>query len=426
MPPKVENIATLVAKRDIAIISLDELCEEFNLLYQAEPELITLKNVFKEIAINYRSVKKQQSTIAEKIIESGETESDKMNANKQIGDKVKSDYFECTERFFVYQKKSNTEKKPSNDHGKLKAMTSAVTKMADVISTQNNTHHGLEKLTVPSWEGNRKNYATWKSEFNYWMEKYKQDKDEQLQRLRKALPKHSFWADQVRPCRTIEQAWKILDTEFGDQRKLMDDLLKEITNLKPVKRDSTSLSRYAAMILGFVNNMEQNGCEVTNANEAPFVMSQLLSKLAPKDNIEIGKEMNRIGKEENVPNLLEWLSREASLRSHVRKDADYQDTSGHRIPRKSDNRAVSNETPNDEVCPPGCEAKHQLAACPKFQRSTVNQRWEIIKLNNRCRKCLRNTIQTFVKNQTDQPATNAQEGIIALSTMRNLFQLILV
>ena len=192
-------------------------------------------------------------------------------------------------------------------------MTSAVTKMADVISTQNNTHHGLEKLTVPSWERNRKNYATWKSEFNYWMVKYKQDKDEQLQRLRKALPKHSFWADQVRPCRTIEQAWKILDTEFGDQRKLMDDLLKEITNLKPVKRDSTSLSRYAAMILGFVNNMEQNGCEVTNANEAPFVMSQLLSKLAPKDNIEFGREMNRIGKEENVPNLLEWLSREASL-----------------------------------------------------------------------------------------------------------------
>ena len=73
----------------------------------------------------YRSVKKQQSTIAEKIIESGETEFDKMNAIKQIGDKVKSDYFECTERFVVYQKKSYAEKKPSNDHGKLEAMTSA-------------------------------------------------------------------------------------------------------------------------------------------------------------------------------------------------------------------------------------------------------------------------------------------------------------
>ena len=78
----------------------------------------------------------------------------------------------------------------------------------------------------------------------------------------------------------------------------MDGLLKEITNLKPVKSDSISLSRYAATILGFVNNMEQIGCAVTNAKEAPFVMSQLLSKLDAKDNIEFGREMHRIEKEE--------------------------------------------------------------------------------------------------------------------------------
>ena len=33
MPPKVENVATLIAKRDISIASLDELYEEFNILY---------------------------------------------------------------------------------------------------------------------------------------------------------------------------------------------------------------------------------------------------------------------------------------------------------------------------------------------------------------------------------------------------------
>ena len=123
----------------------------------------------------------------------------------------------------------------------------------------------------------------------------------------------------------------------------MDGLLKEITNLKPIKSDSTSLSRYAATILGFVNNMEQIGCEVTNAKEAPFVMSQLLSKLDPKDNIEFGREMHRIEKEENVLNLLDWLNSEASL---------------------------------------------LLAAYPKYQRSTIDQRWEIVKQNSRCRKSL--------------------------------------
>jgi len=74
----------------------------------------------------------------------------------------------------------------------LEAMTSAVTKMAYVLSSQKNTSHGWEKLSVPKWDGIRKSYATWKHKFHYWMLKYKQDKDEQLQRLRKALPQNLF------------------------------------------------------------------------------------------------------------------------------------------------------------------------------------------------------------------------------------------
>ena len=88
----------------------------------------------------------------------------------------------------------------------------------------------------------------------------------------------------------------------------MDTLLKEIINLKPVKCDSKSLSRYAARILGFVNNMEQNGCAVSDASEAPFLMSQLLSKLDAKDNVDFDREMKRLKKDENVLNLIDWLN----------------------------------------------------------------------------------------------------------------------
>ena len=171
----------------------------------------------------------------------------------------------------------------------------------------------------------------------------------------------------------------------------MDGLLKEITNLKPVMRDSTSLSRYATTILGFVNNIEQISCAVTNANKAPFVMSHI-SKLDAKDNIKFSCEMHCIEKEENVLNLLDWLNSEASLRSFVRKDVDYHDNSGERqIPQKFDNRAINIVMSDDDVCPLGCEAKH-LAAC--------------------------------LKKQTDQRATNAQEDIITLFIMSSLFQLI--
>jgi len=77
-------------------------------------------------------------TIADRLIEAGQSSGDEMSANKQIGDKVKSDYLKCTEKFAIYRKKCNADKKPFTDHEKLEAMTSAVRKMADVLGFQKN------------------------------------------------------------------------------------------------------------------------------------------------------------------------------------------------------------------------------------------------------------------------------------------------
>ena len=106
------------------------------------------------------------------------------------------------------------------------------------------------------------------------------------------------------------------------------------------------------MIPGFLNNMEQNGSVVTNAKEAPFVVSQLFSKLDTKDNIEFSHEMHHMENEENVLNLIDWLNSEASLWSSkdVGKDADIHNNSGiHKILQKSDHPAINNETSHDDV-----------------------------------------------------------------------------
>jgi len=94
--------------------------------------------------------------------------------------------------------------------------------------------------------------------------------------------------------------------------------------------------------------------------------------------------------EENVLNLIDWLNKEASMRSHVKRDTR-NDTEDHRFQNQrsqSDNHSMNSELSGDKICPFGCEAKHLLSACPVFQKSTVDQRWEIVKWNNRCRKCL--------------------------------------
>ena len=220
----------------------------------------------------------------------------------------------CTKSFSEYQKKYSSDKTEYKSDD-IEAMTIAMTKMTEaLISNKIDKTNSLEKLSVPVWDRKRKSYLIWKHEFKYWMEKYKQDNEEQLQRIRKALPKHSFWADQVKYCKSVEKAFEILDMEFANKRKLMDELLNEITSHKQVKGD-----------------MEENGCSVANSKEAPFIMSQLMSKLEPKDNADFGRDMIRDHKEENINNLIDWLYREANLRPRGKRfnASDYNTANQH-------------------------------------------------------------------------------------------------
>ena len=110
--------------------------------------LNTLENVYKELEIKHISVKEQQKTITDKLIETWSTE-EQLNANQQVEASVRVDFLKSSEIFVSCQKACNFEKS-SLKHDALEAMTTAVTKMADVLGSQKIASHGLEKLSVPT------------------------------------------------------------------------------------------------------------------------------------------------------------------------------------------------------------------------------------------------------------------------------------
>ena len=167
------------------------------------------------------------------------------------------------------------------------------------------------------------------------------------------------------------------------------ELLAEINNLKQVKRDSNSPVCYAKTISIFVNDKKNNGCTLLEASEVPFFMSELLSKLNPRDNTHYGREMERAGKDENVSNLITWLHQEGTFHSRGKQDNDNAEEKEctHRGPtfRRTQNHAANNDrTPNQEACPLSCTSKHGapvgcLSAVSKFNckskmgRSQINR-----------------------------------------------------
>lgn len=287
MPPKVDA-RTLTGKLQNASHSFYELLEEFETIYSTKPQLERLKTTFTEVEAKYRVVRKHVEHIADRLVDE-DAPDETAQDNWKFGAKVKADYLAAAQKFAMYEnecsvKSVKLENEKTDSTESLEVMTAAITKMAKALEAKSTSPVGLERLSVPSWDGTRRTYATFKKEFNHWMKKYNQDDEEQLQRFRKAMP-DGWWTDQVKTCKSITQAWKILDVEFEDKRKLMDSLLAEINSIRSVKRDSKSLTIFGTAIRRYVNDMEDNDCPVTNSAESPFFMSQLLSKLDPRDNV---------------------------------------------------------------------------------------------------------------------------------------------
>jgi hypothetical protein len=175
--------------------SLYELFEEFQVVISQKPALELIEKVYKEIESKYRAFKKQIEVIADKIIDNQIQSDDPLViSNNEASIKAKNDYLKCTQSFAACQRNLLDVKTKLQTHDQgyvtehLENVNIALQKMVDVLDSKSKSqNHGLEKLSVPIWDGDRKSYATWENEFNNCMKKHK-DQDEQLQRLCKAPP----------------------------------------------------------------------------------------------------------------------------------------------------------------------------------------------------------------------------------------------
>ena len=147
MPPKVD-VKTLVGKMNNAVGILTELMEEFEAIFAVKPGLERLETVFNLVESKYRSVKKQQEVILDKLIEEGASSEDEMVLmNRKFGDKVKADFLQIALKYAVYQSENSLPKVPDHTEN-LKMMTFAVEKMA--LAIESKPPSSLERLTVPN------------------------------------------------------------------------------------------------------------------------------------------------------------------------------------------------------------------------------------------------------------------------------------
>lgn len=136
-------------EKETAIEAIKELFEEFETVFMVEPQLDRLENIFNLIEAKYRNIKKQQ-VIADKIVENGVSEDDQLlSSEKEIGKMI---IFKLLKLMLSIKRSSES----------LEAMMSVVKKMTEVMQSLKSNASGLERLPVPTWNGSRRSYPTWK------------------------------------------------------------------------------------------------------------------------------------------------------------------------------------------------------------------------------------------------------------------------
>ena len=96
-----------------AVGILNELMEEFEAIFAVKPGLERLEALFNLVESKYRSVKKQQETILDKLIEEGASSEDELVLmNRKVGDNVKADFLQITLKFAAYQGQNASPKGP--------------------------------------------------------------------------------------------------------------------------------------------------------------------------------------------------------------------------------------------------------------------------------------------------------------------------
>ena len=91
------------------------------------------------------------------------SEDDRIAKNLKCGDEIKVRYLETLQKYVHYQKElSAPQLQNTSDSTKFfGAVAKAVKEIAQNMATKPKVS-GLERLSVPSWDGSQKTYATWK------------------------------------------------------------------------------------------------------------------------------------------------------------------------------------------------------------------------------------------------------------------------
>ena len=213
-----------------------------------------------------------------------------------------------------------------------------------------------------------------------------------LARLVMAVP--SSWQTKITLCKTLSEAWaefNLVITKGAVQEQVYGDFKKTKKVHTP---DPVAIREFVSGIRLFIKRMTDLGKQAET--ETDSCLSDIRFKICEELNLSYASFIALKEIPPDVPSLLEFLEREATVREGCQK-VSYQKGKFSKEQERNTQRAVNvvrgsveqTGRENGELCALGCKVGYALFRCEKFQKMSVEERVDYVTLNRRCFLCPR-------------------------------------
>ena len=250
-------------------------------------------------------------------------------------------------------------------------------------TTSNTGGIRINKLQFEKFTGNIRAYPTFKNEFLKHV-KPKYPASEEAFVLKSYLEKE-IKEEVLTAGDDVTEIWRRLDKKYGDEGKLVDDILKDVKQLQKCGDDNPR--RIIDMIVTIerahrdLKYMSRES-EISNSTIVSLI-EQKLPKSIEDDWLKIvtGEDRITIGKDK-FPRLLKLLLSFKERLEYKFSDLRLEEEEIEDDVHHADSRPARNN------CWIHAELQHRIWNCRTFANKTIQEKLELVRLKNACTKCL--------------------------------------
>ncbi|XP_063386208.1 uncharacterized protein LOC134672238 [Cydia fagiglandana] len=283
---------------------------------------------------------------------------------------------------------------------------------------------------LPAYDGNASDWLGFEKAYRCTNEIHAFKPFENMARLRVALVGEAKASvqDLLRTATDPEEVIKALEDQFGHPTRLLECALKKVRELPKLSEDGHEIRKFTTTVRNCVSILKS--IRAVGYLNNPQMVNDLLNKLTPYQRAQYGEFAMKRDIESDVdlrvsPNLsmfVEFLSqitrassyfapisiniapasRAVAVAERAGSHAGRRDKAAvpvraggavHRLHAQVETTATVSKTKHNDnkiVCVK-CKADHKLTECTDFKNLPIDERWDLVKLNRLCFKCILKT-----------------------------------